>query len=247
MEVTLRHKAILSDLLGDGVHAALVDIADHSNSLKDVERLAISNAGPTRVQEFSTGRWLARRLLHDLDVHSGSISVGLDRAPVWPTGTVGSISHGGGFCAVAVARRSAHRSLGIDIEPHRSVEPELWDEICTDDELAWLREHSAAAVLGTVMFSAKESVYKAVHPLIDEMLEFRDVELRIDPERQIFSCQILHPAGAAVPELIGQYREVPECVVTLVSSTRVDRAVTGVSSAAPPRRLKGPPRRLKGR
>ena len=113
------------------------------------------------------------------------------------------------------------------------MEQALWSQICTPDELGWLHEHNAAARLGTVLFSAKETAYKAVHPFIRTVLEFSDVELRIDAERQVFSCQVLHPAGAALPELSGHYRELPECVMTLISDSPGDGPVTDDRLVAP--------------
>ena len=42
--------------------------------------------------------------------------MGEDRAPQWPHGIVGSITHGAGWAGVVVARQSEWRGLGLDIE-----------------------------------------------------------------------------------------------------------------------------------
>ena len=96
------------------------------------------------------------------------------------------------------------------------MESELWEHICTKDELVWLRGHRGAATLGTVLFSAKESIYKAAFPEIRSVLEFGDVEVDIDLDRQCFTGQILHPAGSSLAPLHGHYRELTECIVTVV-------------------------------
>ena len=56
---------------------------------------------------------------------------GTDRAPLWPAGAVGSISHTDDYCVVVVGHSVEHRSLGVDAEPAAPLEEHVWTEICT--------------------------------------------------------------------------------------------------------------------
>ncbi|MCB1027750.1 MAG: 4'-phosphopantetheinyl transferase superfamily protein [Microthrixaceae bacterium] len=127
------------------------------------EHVHLERMAPGRRREFATGRALAHRAVRDLGCGDVPIEVGPHRAPLWPPGIVGSITHADDWCAVAVTNDPAIAAIGIDVEPDRPIEPELWPQICTAAELDRLyalplddRGHACRTV-----FSAKESFYKA--------------------------------------------------------------------------------------
>src|SRR5690348_13963037 len=80
---------------------------------------------------FATGRACARRALARLEVTAFDLRNGLDRAPRWPTGIVGSITHTGpapgGYCAVVVGRSRELAALGVDAEQWSRLTPALWN------------------------------------------------------------------------------------------------------------------------
>ena len=85
------------------------------------ERAFVAQAVQSRQTEFALGRALARNALKDIGhLHPTTpvaIPVGGDRAPNWPTGIIGSISHCQDICVAVVARRAASvRAIGVDIE-----------------------------------------------------------------------------------------------------------------------------------
>ena len=51
-------------------------------------------------------------------IHGLPVLTAPSRAPVWPAGATGDITHTKGYCAVAVGRVSDLRALGIDAERH---------------------------------------------------------------------------------------------------------------------------------
>jgi len=149
------------------------------------EREALARAVPSRRAEFARGRACARRAL-GLAGWSGALPelpVGPSRAPVWPPGYTGSITHCDGVAAAVVAPVTVLRSLGLDAEPARPLPPDVAPAVLVD------RERSASAAIGplheTIVFSAKESIHKAVHPATGVWLDFLDVTLAVEPPRVV--------------------------------------------------------------
>lgn len=136
------------------------------------EELALATPfAEVRRREFLATRHLARAALAELGRVDALVGIGPHRAPVWPSGIAGSITHCAGYRAVAVARADDLLSVGIDAEPAVPLEDGVADQVLLPAEAARLRD----PVESTVVFSAKESVYKAWHPLTGGWLGFEDV------------------------------------------------------------------------
>jgi 4'-phosphopantetheinyl transferase EntD len=146
------------------------------------EAVAVAKAVERRRREFATGRSLAREALAGLGVAPASVPPGERGAPRWPRGVVGSITHCAGYRAAVVARTDRVRAIGIDAEPDGPLPDGVLDRVSLPGERAMLRD---LAVPGRrwdlLLFSAKESVYKAWFPLTGRWLGFEDAELTIDP------------------------------------------------------------------
>src|SRR5262249_41084450 len=95
---------LLRDLFPKGVCVVATNGVDDPHPLMPGEVDAVSRAVPSRRREFALGRWCARRALGGLGIAPQSIPVGEGRAPTWPHGVVGSITHCREFVAAAVAR-----------------------------------------------------------------------------------------------------------------------------------------------
>lgn len=145
--------------------------------------------------EFASGRACAHLALDRLGFARAPLRSGPDRAPLWPDGAVGSISHTTGWCAAAVARAREVAALGIDLEPDEPLEPSLWRLVATDRELARLEREPAASrgLQARLLFVAKEAFYKCQHPTSRTLLDFRDVECEL--EREAFRVTLLRAAG----------------------------------------------------
>lgn len=131
-------------------------------------------AVPRRQAEFAAGRAAARAALYQLGLPPVAIPMRNDRAPLWPMGVVGSISHSGGLAIAAVAPNRDMLSLGVDIEGDASIEPALWPTICRAEELAVLKSlpEKQALITATALFCAKEACYKAQYPLTGMIFDF---------------------------------------------------------------------------
>jgi 4'-phosphopantetheinyl transferase EntD len=154
------------------------DSHDIQGSPTDEEALAVSRAVAKRRREFAAGRSLARQGLLAMGVQPVSIPVSPRRYPVWPAGIAGSISHTNRHVGVALARTRHYVGVGLDLELRDSVAPNLFRSIVTEGELEQLPAQSPTEV-ATLLFSCKESVFKAVNPTVDEFLDFLDVRIEL--------------------------------------------------------------------
>ena len=138
----------------------------------------IQRAVAKRQAEYLAGRLCARAAL--LAAGSAARGPGTDeeRAPVWPAGFCGSITHGDGWAAAIVGRDDQWRGLGLDVENRldSARAQRLAAEILTPDELVRL-DPRLAALQVTLTFSLKESLFKALFPLVRKRFYFEHAEL----------------------------------------------------------------------
>lgn len=174
------HKPLFHRLLSDEVYTEEVDPHSVGGGLVGAEREAIEGAATTRVEQFTAGRVCSRLALSRFGVASTTpILRGEDRAPIWPKGYVGSITHTDTWCAAAVARDDVMRAIGIDLEPATPLKEALWRRVCTRAERERLRELPDSGLMGKILFSAKESVYKCQYTLTTQFLGFHAVEVEV--------------------------------------------------------------------
>jgi 4'-phosphopantetheinyl transferase EntD len=155
-----------------------------ADSLLPEEQQFLGRAVPKRVHDFAGGRACARAALAQLGFKGVALPVGAERAPVWPPGTAGSITHAAGFCAAVAAATSDICALGLDVAVVDSVRPHLWRRICSPEELTTLQAADPAAAMSsaTVIFSAKEAFYKCQHFLTGQWLGFADVTVTLEAD-----------------------------------------------------------------
>ncbi|WP_420845007.1 4'-phosphopantetheinyl transferase family protein [Ensifer adhaerens] len=134
----------------------------------------ISIASPKRQRAFLAGRYCASRALAQMGFEEPPIlPVANDGLPIWPEGWIGSISHSEHGAIAVVARRSTCRVLGADMEAivdddvAQGIAPIVGDPT----EMAILAElpHSYRI---TLLFSAKEALFKALYPDVREFQDF---------------------------------------------------------------------------
>ncbi|MFD3518942.1 4'-phosphopantetheinyl transferase [Streptomyces sp. NPDC058653] len=162
------------------------------------EALLVKSAVAQRRGEFATARHCARQALTRLGAPAGAILTGERGSPLWPEGVVGSITHCLGYRAAVVARPAHVVSIGVDAEPAQPLPPGVLEAVALPDEQIAVKEllESAPEVAwDRLLFSAKESVYKAWFPLTRRFLEFEQARLAFDPENGTFTAQLL--AGPA--------------------------------------------------
>lgn len=172
---------------------------DGDGGLLPAERALVERAVEKRRHEFATGRACGREALARLGAPNGAILSGERGEPLWPDGVVGSITHCDGYRAAAVARRAELLSLGIDAESHQPLPDRLIGDIARPEELPRLEalaREEPDIHWDRLLFSAKESVYKAWFPLARRWLGFEDATLMIDRALGTFSARLLEPGPA---------------------------------------------------
>jgi 4'-phosphopantetheinyl transferase EntD len=153
----------------------------------------ISQWIPTRQAQFLAGRIAVRKALvfDKAPTLENQVSIGHSREPIWPENIIGSISHTGQTSIACVAEQTkTSAGLGIDIQ--ETIAPELQSQISSTvlthkDSLLFKQCFSnlKESVLFTLIFSAKESFFKAAFNSVGEYFEFTDVSIvNLDLERQ---------------------------------------------------------------
>nr|WP_314262193.1 4'-phosphopantetheinyl transferase superfamily protein [uncultured Devosia sp.] len=171
-------QAMADLLMPPGVVAVCRDANGDIGGLFAEELAVIARAVPSRQSEFAAGRSAARAALRRLGRAATPIPSGPDRAPVWPRGFIGSISHcRTGVIAIAASLDAPLRHVGVDIEEATGLEPELWESICRPAEIGWFDARPDAELWAKIIFSIKEAVYKAQFPLTRRLIDFHDVEI----------------------------------------------------------------------
>ncbi|TWG14665.1 4'-phosphopantetheinyl transferase family protein [Actinoplanes teichomyceticus] len=154
------------------------------------EEQLVATAAPGRRREVLTARRCARAALVALGHAPAAILRGPRREPLWPAGVTGSITHCAGFRAAAVAHTRDVASIGIDAEPHAPLPPRVLGAVSTPadrDLLARLAVTHPGVCWDRLLFSAKESIYKAWYPLTGRWLGFEHARLDIDPDAGTFT------------------------------------------------------------
>jgi len=184
LETALR--AALPDNLGIALVPSVADPSD----LSVEEARAVARAIPSRKQEFAAGRRAARQAAEALNLAYLDLPMAADRAPVWPKGMVGSISHTRDTAGALVSHADSYVSLGFDLEDRQTLVDALLDTILNKQERRWLddlpgdrRDDAALAI-----FSAKESAFKCQYPITGAMLGFDAVTITFDRGISRFSA-----------------------------------------------------------
>ncbi len=170
-------------------------------ALSPAERASVAAAVPARMREFALGRLCARRALAGLGASGASrasgasavravlvpdgepeVLVGPRREPLWPPAIVGAITHDGSFAAAAVAHARDAAGLGLDLARCAPLPAGVDEIVCTPDERRWIAARAAASAVPweTIVFSAKESVYKAISAHVGRFVDFHEATLGLD-------------------------------------------------------------------
>lgn len=142
-------------------------------------QLALQGMSVKRQAEFAAGRVCAAWSLIKMGVEPSFPLPVNDRLPVWPSKTLGSISHCEGVAVAVVTMRSTYCVLGIDVES--MVDPaivlDIQDSVCLCEELSHLEEYISCRSKALIMlFSAKEALYKALYPRVKRFMGFHAAE-----------------------------------------------------------------------
>lgn len=190
---------MLRTLLPEGVAVDEAFTDPPGAELYPEEAVLVRNAVEKRRREFTTVRYCARRALGALGLPPGPVLPDRHGAPRWPARVVGSLTHCDGYRAAALAHGTDVTMLGIDAEPHAPLPDGVLEAIALPAERAWTTSAPPGTHWDRLLFSAKESVYKAWYPHTGQRLGFEDAELRFDPAGGTFTARLLAPPPAWPP------------------------------------------------
>ncbi|MFI6346681.1 4'-phosphopantetheinyl transferase [Streptomyces sp. NPDC050560] len=177
------------------------------------EAAAVSKAVERRRNEYATVRLCAREAMAGLGLPPVPVLSGPRGEPVWPEGIVGSMTHCTGYRAAVLAHGKRIRALGIDAEEHGPVPEGVLEAIALPAEQARHARHAAGEPgvhWDRLLFSAKESVYKAWFPIARRMLEFEEADLVFTREPGAepggtFHARLLATAPGVPPSFDGRW------------------------------------------
>lgn len=175
------------------------------DALLPAESAALGDVLDSRRRDFAAGRHCARRALARVGVAPEPILTGPHREPLWPDGVVGSITHCDGYAAAAVARAAEVAALGVDAEPHSPLPDGVLRLVAGEEERTWLESAPAGTCWDRVLFSAKESVFKAWSPLVGRWLGFREAVVSFAPDDGTFRADIVAPAAGSPSSFSGRF------------------------------------------
>ncbi len=202
-------EGVARDMLGHGVAVAARDPRADQPGLMPAEADAVASAVASRQREFACGRAAARGALAQIGIHGQPVPCGADRAPIWPDGAVGSITHTDTLCLAAAGASGSFQSIGLDLERASPLPGDLWDSVLTGPERARLDRLPATERGRTakLIFAAKECAFKCQYPLTGALFGFDALEISLDPGRKLFHATAPEAGGGSAPDdrMTGRY------------------------------------------
>ncbi|SEQ54918.1 amino acid adenylation domain-containing protein [Pseudomonas sp. NFACC02] len=195
------------------------------SGLMQEEEASLAFASAKRRREFSAGRNCVRAAMEILGLPAAAIPVGEHRQPLFPKEIVGSITHSDDYCAAAVVFPGCVRSIGIDAEADKKIEDAVARRVLSGEEIVALAENSTISNVHVLAFSLKEAFFKAIFPLCQRYVGFKEVAIRLRGRQ----CHIEIISPKLISELAGL------CIQARfrVADNRVYTAVALVQSKTP--------------
>ncbi len=184
--------------LSEHIGLGIVSGEDCSDNVLHIEELGMLSPRACRRKrsEFAAGRAAAHWALNQIGFSNAfPILRGQKGEPLWPEGIAGSITHCYPWNVAVAAKCSNPMAIGVDLETTgRMKGTDISELVCHSTELNWVRSGNLQERL-TMIFSAKEAVYKAFYPLCRRYIDFKDVELTWVPAQSCFQGKFLASFG----------------------------------------------------
>ena len=138
----------------------------------------------SRKEHYRSGRICAGEVLSKLGTRGQPVLRDPQtREPLWPEGISGAITHSGNWAAAAAGKTSDVLGIGIDLEDlERQVDSRISRHVCIPEEQKWLQECGEDFLEQNlkIIFSAKESIFKAFFPYTRTYLHFHDARILME-------------------------------------------------------------------
>ena len=178
----------------------------------------LERAVDKRRADYLAGRALLMHAFDALGLRPEAVHSGPDRAPIWPAGVTGSLSHSRTTCACILSRQT-DLQVGIDIELALSSQSEkaVRKVALTAAERDLVGAHPKATDLPAQIFCAKETLFKALYPTVQEVFGFDCAEttaLPDDTHIQLRLTKTLHPSLPADTLFDIRHLRLPDQILT---------------------------------
>lgn len=140
---------------------------------------ALQTAAPKRQAEYLAGRACLQLLYAEAGLPWQDPPHDAQRAPVWPPGWTGSLSHSRDRALAVLAPSFQVRAVGVDLEECMSAETaqRVRASLLHPDEEGLVPPGPAGRERLTLIFSFKESFYKALAPQLGRFIGFQELAI----------------------------------------------------------------------
>lgn len=167
---------------------------DPENVHSEEQKLVEHFGSEKRKAEFLTGRSLYHQLEARLSVHPQALLKDEQGRPKWPEQVTGSITHSGEWVAILLGLKTEPCfSVGLDLQEINIAKTRhgIRRHILTTEEERLLEQQiQEQPEIVLYLFSAKEALYKALNPITQLYLGFKEVNL-IHLSKNSFHFQLL--------------------------------------------------------
>ncbi len=187
---------MINNLLPNNIACEILYESTDNLLVHEAETASIQHASKKRITEFLNGRHCAHKALIKLG-YTKKIAIlqGSKREPLWPESIVGSITHCKGYYAAVVSFNKIIKGIGIDAETNMDLSKKVVITTQTEKEIllnSILSKDISNLCLNKLVFSAKESVFKFLYPLVKQYIKFKDIEINLNLTNKTFSVIILN-------------------------------------------------------
>lgn len=183
----------------------------------------LRKAAIKRKAEYLAGRFAAKEALKSTGFAVDGIGIGYNRAPIWPEGVVASITHTDKIALSISACNKQLKYLGVDLEDILTISTaNILRKIVIDQhEQKLLRQTPAEfSTLVTLAFSAKESIFKALHPYVKRYFDFSAAKIhRIslsNQEIEFILAEDLCPLFPKNTTIIGRFHITSDNILSII-------------------------------
>jgi enterobactin synthetase component D len=187
---------------------------------------SLERAISKRKAEYLAGRYSAMQALDKLGARVTNITTGHHRNPIWPPNIIGSITHTTSTAFSALAYKTDFDHIGIDYEQiiEHSVAKDIASTIINDFEeqqlINWPMSFEKAL---TLVFSAKESLFKALYPKVGHYFDFSSAEiLTISEEKNSFTIRLSQSLTQSLPKgmhFSGYFQATDQHILTVIAGS----------------------------
>ena len=160
--------------------------------------------------------------LEALGKNHSVIDIGEHRSPKWPNGFLGSITHSCDQAMAVVAPQEHWHYIGMDHEEDipLDIANNIAEQLLTHTDHALYQQLDIDfANFCSVVFSIKESLFKAVYPHIGQYIEFSDANmLELDISKGSFKVELCWREAPRDLQTVfdGHLHKTPGKVTTLI-------------------------------